>query len=93
MNAEAGALTSHERRVLDDFVSRRKVPAAVSVGVGLAGLVLLLVADVPQWVAVVTSALCGGLVGSWIEKRHLNELGGAVSKLREQAASRKAPEM
>lgn len=78
-------LTRHEKRVVDDFVSRRKVPAPLTLGVGLTGLVMLLVASVPQWVAVVTAALCGGLVGSWIEKRHLHDLSGAVRKLNEDA--------
>lgn len=83
-------LTRHEKRVLDDFVQSRKLPAPVSLGVGLAGVVLLLIAPVPQWVAVMTAALCGGLVGAWIEKRHLHDLARAVSKLSAPSTKAKA---
>lgn len=76
-------LTEHERRVVVDFVGRRKLPVAMSVTVGLLGVALLLMVAVPQWIAVVTSTLCGGLLGSWVEKKHLHDLSGAVRKLYE----------
>lgn len=76
-------LTAHERRVLDDFCRRGGLPATVTLIVSGAGVLVLLLADVEQWIAVATSALCGALVGAWIEKRHLHDLAGAVRKILE----------
>ena len=74
-------VTRYQARVLNDFFHARKIPSSVTLTVSILGIAASLVAQMPQVVLVLTAALCGGLLGSWVEKRHLNDLSVAIAKV------------
>lgn len=74
-------LSKLEEALLFDLLERRKPPRHFSWLVGALGVVSLLLLEPSGALLILTAGLCGGLVGAFLERKHLADLARVVGKL------------
>lgn len=74
-------LSTHEERLLADFLTRARGMSTLNLGAGLVACGAAFAIGAPQWTIALLAALGGALIGVSLEKRYLQEMRGVIEKL------------